>query len=832
MGNSKFFTNEPDRDLYTRFDKILRSNVQFFDVLVGYFRTSGFYKMSDALKNVEKIRILVGLNVDAYTVKIIDYANEEIEYERKTTKEGQDIFSDAVENEFIKTPDTLEVEEGIRCFIDWLKSGKLELRMYTEAPMHAKVYVMRKNQENSDTHGSVITGSSNFSKAGLINNLEFNVELRDDDDVDFALEKFEDLWEKGVDIKDTYVESVEEKTWLKSDITPYDIYLRTLYEFFKDEINSDKQQSGEMGADNYMNLRYQKDAVLQAKNILESYGGVFISDVVGLGKTNIAAMLMQVLPPGKKLVICPPVLVDYWQGVLNDFNVAAKVESLGKLQKIMDAGIEDFSYIFLDEAHRFRNQDTNNFTLLHQICYGKKVILISATPINNYTSDIANQIYLFQPPKNSNVCPNISDLEGYFATLQGKLDKINKKDHEALLEQQRKNSEDIRDKILKHIMIRRTRSEIVEYYKDDLENQGLKFPKLGSPQPLIYAFDAKTDMVFSDTMKSIKDFSYSRYNYDNPKANNKWDELMAKQDIEAGAQRILDQLAKECESELKEINREVDFDIKFSYKIGPDDSLRIHRLVDGRRLWNWSTSLLSGSLVIASIFTGGVSLAVGGFITGGLSLIGNTFFKDYEQKANDARRQLEWKINEHIDMIIVQLRKKMQEVLRDDLINGYMNPISNSLNEAANSLFVLSDLQYEFALRMNTKLEEINKATITEALAYIGFQGLEWHLEGLARIPGYADMIVLGDGKRFPDDATRQLYFLLKERIWFIFKKDNLKSMLGQAIGKGFDRNTISIKKINNKPRVAHIPSIALADSNTKVRLRMAQQLTGLLIVE
>lgn len=76
------------------------------------------------------------------------------------------------------------------------------MRMYTEAPMHAKVYIMRKDPNKADTKGAVITGSSNFSAAGLMNNLEFNVELRDDDDVEFAEEKFEELWDKGVDIRD------------------------------------------------------------------------------------------------------------------------------------------------------------------------------------------------------------------------------------------------------------------------------------------------------------------------------------------------------------------------------------------------------------------------------------------------------------------------------------------------------------------------------------------------------------------------------------------------------------------------------------------------------
>ena len=76
------------------------------------------------------------------------------------------------------------MEKGVRIFLEWLKSGKLEMRMFTEAPIHAKVYIMRKDQTRvPDTFGSVITGSSNFSEAGLVNNLEFNVELKDYADV-------------------------------------------------------------------------------------------------------------------------------------------------------------------------------------------------------------------------------------------------------------------------------------------------------------------------------------------------------------------------------------------------------------------------------------------------------------------------------------------------------------------------------------------------------------------------------------------------------------------------------------------------------------------------
>ena len=238
----KFFTNEPERDLYTRFATILKSNTQFFDVLVGYFRASGFFRMYKSIESVDKMRILVGLNVDKFTVKIIERQKSEVKFTSVSTNEGKQLVSDDVEREFEQSEANEEVEEGVRVFLDWLKSGKLEMRLYTAAPIHAKVYIMRKDPKKvPDTFGSVITGSSNFSEAGLRNNLEFNVELKDYPDVKFALDRFEELWAKAVDIKDTYIDAVEHRTWMRDDITPYQLYLKTLYEFFKEEINADKE---------------------------------------------------------------------------------------------------------------------------------------------------------------------------------------------------------------------------------------------------------------------------------------------------------------------------------------------------------------------------------------------------------------------------------------------------------------------------------------------------------------------------------------------------------------------------------------------------------------
>ena len=507
----KFFTNEPKRDLYSKFQSLLKGEMNFFDVIVGYFRTSGFFKMCDALNSVEKIRILVGLNVDKRTAEILVDAENSANIFSPTLKIAKENFSKSVKDEFDNSAVTFEIEYGVRKFLEWLYSGKLEIRIYTEAPLHAKVYITRKfENEITENVDSVITGSSNFSEAGLINNLEFNVELKDYADVKFAYEKFEELWEYGEPVSDEYIEVVQNETWLRDNISPYEIYLKTLYEFFKEEINTDKESEFENNLpENFVRLQYQDDAVTQAKKILESYGGVFISDVVGLGKTYICAMLARKIGKGNNLVICPPVLVKQWQEVLLKFGVPAKVESLGKLDKIIEDGVDQYQYVFVDESHRFRSEKTESFSNLHKICYGKKIILISATPINNYSTDIESQISLFQSKHNSTIA-GVRDLEKFFGKLERKVKSFEKGSAE-YLNQLSKNSKEIRDKILRYIMIRRTRNEISKYYSEDLEKNRVTFPKLGTPEQITYDFDAEIDKIFSETVNAIKNFKYARY---------------------------------------------------------------------------------------------------------------------------------------------------------------------------------------------------------------------------------------------------------------------------------------------------------------------------------
>lgn len=302
---------------------------------------------------------------------MIHTAYNEMQVDFTSNKEAKEQYSKEVNDDIETSEDSEEVEIGIKKFIEFVRTGKLEIRVYPHHPIHAKVYIMRKDQEKSEDFGKVITGSSNFSQAGLLGQLEFNVELKDSRDVRFALDKFEDLWKESVDVTDEYIEQAE-NSWIREDVTPYELFLKCLYEYFKEEINQDKVDAKSLGLPpGFMKLQYQLHAVTRAEKILETYNGVFISDVVGLGKTYIGAMLAKRLR-GRKLIISPPVLKENWERVLWEFDVSAKVESLGKLDSILKMDADSYNYVFIDEAHRFRNDDNDTYAKLHEICNGKK----------------------------------------------------------------------------------------------------------------------------------------------------------------------------------------------------------------------------------------------------------------------------------------------------------------------------------------------------------------------------------------------------------------------------------------------------------------------------
>jgi HKD family nuclease len=220
--STKFFTNKDDNTLFNKFKGIFEhnNNINHFDVLVGYFRSSGYFKLRQFLDNIDNVRILVGIDVDRLTQTSHSLG---LVYQEDKENIGSSWQQDFI-NDIKQANYDEETEQGVKQFIQDMLNGKITLKAHPSKKIHAKIYIFRTNNFNEHTASSVITGSSNLTDSGLgtnhSSNYEFNVLLNDYEDVQFATDEFEKLWQESIDILPTVVEQGLKETHLADDITP------------------------------------------------------------------------------------------------------------------------------------------------------------------------------------------------------------------------------------------------------------------------------------------------------------------------------------------------------------------------------------------------------------------------------------------------------------------------------------------------------------------------------------------------------------------------------------------------------------------------------------
>ncbi|MFN9710398.1 MAG: helicase-related protein, partial [Bacteroidota bacterium] len=530
--HTKFFTNQDDNSLLKKFNGVFTNidSIRHFDALVGYFRASGYFKVRDLIKKLPdaKIRVLVGINVDKLIKKYHDKGQLYLDNPEETRA---DLLEEIIKN--IQEAEYNEVtEKGIIQFIDDLISGKIELRAHPKKKIHAKVYIFRPASFNEYTPCEVITGSSHLTDAGLgatpESNSEFNVSLRDYEDVKFATEEFERLWNESVPILHAEAEAIRKKTYLRDDFRPFELYIKMLIEYFGKRVEYDPYNIDLLLPDKFMRLKYQSDAANQGYAIMMKHNGFILADVVGLGKTIIACMVIKKFiyengTHSKILIVVPPALEANWRRTTEDFQIKNHFEfiTLGSLHKILNednysySNADKFDLIVVDESHKFRNDYTEMYLALQEICKKprsrpsengdtrKKVILISATPLNNRPQDIENQLYLFQDKRNSTL-ENIRNLQDYFKPLNEQYKKLaaektlNIKKLKSLFQK-------LRDDVVEPLVIRRTRTDIEKNkeYLEDMKSQGIIFPKVDDPISLYYELDGKLATLFYETVSLI-----------------------------------------------------------------------------------------------------------------------------------------------------------------------------------------------------------------------------------------------------------------------------------------------------------------------------------------
>jgi len=526
-----FITNSPEKTLEERLKTLIEYSKEL-KFLVGFFYFSAIRQLYEKLKELyekgklgeEHIKILVGLSVDKGV-----YGLYELAHGNKSKEEVKNRFLQSLEKAFTSEElDTKEIYEQVEFFLKLLKEEKLVIRK-TREPNHAKIYLF-KLEGNLLPH-TFITGSSNLTLAGLKGQEEFNVEIKDYG-FESAEKYFDERWERAVPLsKDDIIQVFKTRTFFK-EITPFVAYaylLKNYLELHQGKIPiRDLQEL--MEKKGYKPYDYQLSAVAQAVATCEDHGGVILADVVGLGKTVIASLTAKAL--GKRgIVICPPHLVgdeaktSGWKKYLEDFGLYDwEVFSLGKLEDAkMYIKNRNIEVVIVDEAHRFRNQRTKRYHQLLEICRGKTVILLTATPFNNRPADIFALLKLFTIPKKSTLTLDgnlaqkfekydrefrkLAYIRSYHNSPDSKKREKAKKYYKELfgereidIEKVSKRAKELSRKIkavIEKVVIRRNRLDL-KYYKDKIE-----MPKVRDPQEWFFELDKKQLEFYDEAIKAF-----------------------------------------------------------------------------------------------------------------------------------------------------------------------------------------------------------------------------------------------------------------------------------------------------------------------------------------
>lgn len=532
--SAKFFNNV-DVTLFDKLKGISEGMLSFerFLAVVGFFRSSGYFKLRKELGDISEIKILIGINIDdifrKHNKALLMFANED---------KAKEVYFNGFKDDIINAKYSPEVEEGILQMCDDLVGGRLQMKIHPTKNLHAKFYLCLPKEHTEHSDGWVIMGSSNISDSGLgitqPPRYELNVAMKDFDDVKYCHDEFQKLWEEGILLTPGDMESYKEKTYLGYQPTPYEIYIKVLIDTFGDQVEDDFSIQL---PDGVKDLKYQKDAVIQGYQMLLKHNGLFLADVVGLGKTIVATMIAKrfIEANGRNtniLVVYPPSLEDNWKNTFKLFGILKKAQFVtnGSLSRILEGkdqyrDKEEFDLVIVDEAHGFRNDSSGRYDELQKICKSpcsnigllrstqKKVMLLSATPLNNRPEDLLNQLLLFQ---NSQSCtidgiPNLKDFFSKWILSYNRM--MRERGSRDVTEDIDNLYKEIRERVIDKVTIRRTRHNITNDidYKNDLKSQKIHFPTIIAPTELEYQMDEDTSTRFYNTLSSLSDEDNSEH---------------------------------------------------------------------------------------------------------------------------------------------------------------------------------------------------------------------------------------------------------------------------------------------------------------------------------
>ncbi|HUN09553.1 MAG TPA: helicase-related protein [Aggregatilineales bacterium] len=540
-----------------------RQTGQQVDVATAYFSVRGYELIREALHAVRHFRLLLG-----------DHPQDPDDIGLQPNSRAY------LRHELNAAPLTEATQQLVEELVRFLRREDVEVRLYLGHDpsekgrrnfLHAKCYLFYGGRGNQQTLFDYlnplagIVGSSNFTAPGLLTNRELNLvhkTLLDEDEIDDPEARghvrvqtdsrlntgitpdnqrllksevgaraimdlsrwYDDQWGLAVDFKEEFIALLENSKFGGREYTPYEIYMKALYEYFKDDLDSDLSLPSTRSAVEL--AEFQDDAVKKARRILARYDGVIVADSVGLGKTWIGKKLLEDYAyhqRQKAVVVCPASLKRLWEEELRSASISAYVVTQERLGQD-DLDIRDYAdadVILVDEAHNFRNKRAKRYFQLETILAAngrrgrdggrKKLILLTATPINNNIFDLYNQINLFTGNDRTYFSSaGIGDLYKYF--LAARRESIEEGSIRIF-------------NLLEEVVIRRTRQFIQRAYPEaTIRGKKVTWPKR-QLRTIEYNLEAAYEGFYQQIVRRIEGLNLAHYNLESYKLGDKPDDF-------------------------------------------------------------------------------------------------------------------------------------------------------------------------------------------------------------------------------------------------------------------------------------------------------------------
>lgn len=446
---------------------------------VGYFFLSGLTSIAEKLSGVKELRLLIGNTTNRETLEqlvegyrrlemVADTLEAEKYPKRTEVKRMASETAENIRSSMELMDQTDEGEALVKTLVRLIEERRLKVRVYTKGRMHAKAYifdygkVFDKSGKPIDRHekGIAIVGSSNLTLSGVTHNTELNVIVQGNDNHAELVRWFEELWKESQDFDETLMHEMKQ-SWAVAPVRPYDIYMKTLYSLVKDRLEGEDER--DLLWDDEITRRladFQKVAVRQGIQMIRDYGGAFISDVVGLGKSYIGAAIVKQFERtehARPLIVCPAALTEMWERYNEVYQLNGRVLSMGFLKEddegkpgflLNEVKYRDRDFVLIDESHNFRYPDTQRYKVIQSfLSTGRRCCFLTATPRNKSAWDIYHQIKLFHQEEKTDLPVDPPVLKEYFKRIE-------------------RGEKKLQD-LLANLLIRRTRNHILRWYGFD-----------------------------------------------------------------------------------------------------------------------------------------------------------------------------------------------------------------------------------------------------------------------------------------------------------------------------------------------------------------------------